>query len=208
MKFFSACLLCVLSVLGGCTFTARQPETMLTLDAPVCAAPERPSSGSIPEVLIIAPTQAVSWLSGRAMVFSAAPGELRSYQFSFWAETPADRINFLMMSRLECEHLFQSVSDSNAGVEGRFTLVSELSNLVHITRPEPGLVLLELRIQLVDSVSRSVVARTTLSRQELVQRFDANGMAVASGAALNGLLADLVVWLRASLAASSHELRK
>lgn len=179
--------------LAGCQGTlwpkAPQPALRYGLD-PGTREPATPVPSSGP-VLRIEPPQAVPELQGVQMLYRWGDGPLRAYAHAEWAAPPAALLLPLLQAQLQGAGLFTAVVSAPTQAPAVLRLESQLLALHQTFGAAPSRVRLQVRLLLLNTAQRRVLAQQTFTQQAPAPSEDAAGGAHAAAAAVRVLLAGL-----------------
>jgi cholesterol transport system auxiliary component len=147
-------------------------------------------------VLVLTDTQAGAFYDTDGMAFSRQPGTRGYYQFARWSERSGKRFSDLLLARLEREKLFAAVAQTSSNVRGDWLLTTEIVEFYHDASQPPGAVKMELRAEVVDLKTRSLVARRMFSQTIASSSFDAAGAHKAFNEASTRTLNEMADWLK------------
>jgi len=191
-RIFLACAAAMLA--GGCLSTGERPAQRYYVLADG-GAPAARVKTTRPGALLVAPVTTSAFYDTRDIAFSRGAGTRAYYQYSAWTERPGRAIGGLLVARLERSGAFQAVAHATSGVQGGLVMNVHLAEFYHDAATEPGSARVELTVELVDSVRRTLVARRAFSRSAPAPTYDAPGAAQAFNQALGALLDDVAAWL-------------
>lgn len=146
--------------------------------------------------LLLADTTAGAFYDTDGMAYSSAPGTRGYYQFARWSERSGKRFADLLLARLEREKIFAAVAQSGSNVRGELLLTTDILDLYHAAVQQPGFVKLELRAEVTDLKTRTLLARKTFVQSVPVSSFDAAGAHRAFNQAATNTLNEVADWLK------------
>lgn len=146
--------------------------------------------------LLMADTEAGAFYDTDEMAFSNQSGTRGYYVFARWTERPGKRFTDLMLGRLEREKVFAAVAQSGSNTRGDWLLTTDILELYHDAAKQPGLVRFELRAEVVDLNSRSLLARKTFVQSVPASSYDASGAHKAFNEAVTRTLNEMSEWLK------------
>jgi cholesterol transport system auxiliary component len=155
-----------------------------------------PAASPSPRTLLMADTAAGAFYDTDGMAFSNKSGTRGYYQFARWSERAGKRFTDLLLLRLEHEKIFASVAQSGSNVSGDWLLITEILDFHHDAAQQPGTVKMELRTEVVDLKTRTLVARKTFTQSVAVPSYNAAGAHKAFNEAATRTLNDLADWLK------------
>lgn len=164
-------------------------------DAGRATMPETQTGKPLSRVLVLADTQAGAFYDTDGMAYSKRPGTRGYYQFARWSERASKRFTDLLLNRLAQEKTFQATALTSSNVVGDWLLMTEIVEHYHDAAQQPGVSKMELRAELVDLKTRTLLARKTFSQSVPVSSFDAAGAHKAFNQAATQTLNDLLDWL-------------
>lgn len=146
--------------------------------------------------LLLADTTAGAFYDTDGMAYSSASGTRGYYQFARWSERSGKRFADLLLARLEREKIFAAVAQSGSNVRGDLLLTTDILDLYHDAVQQPGFVKLELRAEVTDLKTRTLLARKTFVQSVPVSSFDAAGAHKAFNQAATRTLNEIADWLK------------
>jgi cholesterol transport system auxiliary component len=149
-----------------------------------------------PRSLLMADTAAAAFYDTDGMAFSNQPGTRGYYQFARWTERSGKRFTDLLLARLERERVFAAVAQSGTSIRGDWLLTTEILDLHHAAAQQPGVVKMELRAEVVDLKTRTLLARKTFTQSVAVTSYDAAGAYKAFNEAATRTLNEMADWLK------------
>ena len=155
-----------------------------------------PSSQPAERVLVLVDTYAGAFYDTDGMAFSKQPGTRGYYQFARWSERAGKRFSDLLLNRLEMEKTYSAVASTSSNVRGDLLLTTDIVEFFHDANQQPGAARMELRAELVDLKTHSLVARKTFSQSVAATSFDAAGAHKALNQAATQTLNDMLDWLK------------
>jgi cholesterol transport system auxiliary component len=155
-----------------------------------------PAATPSARTLLMADTAAGAFYDNDGMAFSSKPGTRGYYQFARWSERSGKRFTDLMLARLEREKIFSAVAFTGSNTRGDWLLTTEILDFYHDAAQPPGSVKMELRAELVDLKTRTLLARKNFSQSVAVPSFDAAGAHKAFNDAATRTLNELADWLK------------
>lgn len=155
-----------------------------------------PAATTNPRTLLVLDTTTNAFYSTDNIAFSRAPGTRGLYQYARWSDRPDKRFGDLLLARLEADQIFATVASSGSGVKGDWVLGTELLAFYHQASAAPGSAHVELRAEVVDLRSRSLVARKRFEQNIAASAYNAAGAAGAFNIATTRLLDAVESWLQ------------
>ncbi len=149
-----------------------------------------------PHSVLMADTQAGSFYDTDDMAFSNQPGTRGYYLFARWTERPGKRFSDLLLGRLEREKIFAAVAQSGSNTRGDWLLTTEILDFYHDAAKQPGTARMELRAEVIDLNTRTLLARRTFTQSVPVSSYDAAGAHKAFNEAVTLTLNDVGDWLK------------
>ncbi|MBN4073860.1 membrane integrity-associated transporter subunit PqiC [bacterium AH-315-E07] len=124
----------------------------------------------------------------------------KKYQLDYfahhqWVDTPANMLTTIVTQALEGSHLFHAVVESPAAITTDLRLDSELLHLQQVFNDGASIVQLQLRVLLIDQVSRGVVASDVFSFSESALESTPYGGVVAANRVVTRLAPELVSFI-------------
>lgn len=154
------------------------------------------SSPPSERVLVLVDTNAGAFYDTDGIAFSKQPGTRGYYQFARWSERAGKRFSDLLLNRLEMEKTYSAVASTSSNVRGDLLLTTDIVEFFHDANQQPGVARMELRAELIDLKTRSLLARKTFSQSVAVTSFDAAGAHKALNQAATQTLNDMLDWLK------------
>ena len=207
MKATLACAAAAL-LLAACASNSGPARSYYTLEPSSAAAPVAQRAALRDGVLLVAPVAAAPFYDGRQIAFSSAEGMRGQYQFSHWAEPPAESVYAALTESLGRAGLFADVATPSPGLHADWLLSVRLIELYHDTQRPPGVVRLALSAELVDLHERALVARRTFTACANAATHDADGAVAGARTALATSVGAIVGWIDRTVPASAAMHRK
>lgn len=192
-----------LALTAGCSGLLPKPTaqpTYYTLDA---AAPthaddsvrkvravENERLTAAPTLVINAP-RAASGFDSQRIIYMRQPHQLEYFAYSQWIDTPARMLAPLLVAAIEPTGEFSAVLLSSAGVNGELRLDTEILRLQQDFSSQPSQVRFTLRVYIVDSGTRRVLARRDLDATVAAPSENPYGGVIAAHAAVQSVLQQL-----------------
>ncbi len=155
-----------------------------------------PSAAPSPYSLLMADTVAGAFYDTDGMAFSGKAGTRGYYQYARWSERSGKRFSDLLLTRIERERIFVAVAQSGSNVRGNWLLTTDILELYHDAVQRPGVVRMELRAEVIDLKTRTLLARKTFAQSVPVSSFDAAGAHRAFNQAATNTLNEVADWLK------------
>lgn len=155
-----------------------------------------PAATPNPRTLLVLDTATNAFYNTDNIAFSRAPGTRGLYQYARWSDRPGKRFGDLLQARLEADRIFATVATTGSGVKGDWVLDTRLLALYHQASVAPGSVHVELRAEIVDLRSRTLVARKLFTQDVPAPAYNAAGAVAAFNIATGKLLDDIQAWLQ------------
>ena len=191
--------LLTLSLLSGCVSSLLPKPTatpaLFTLDdnAPVAAAAVPAPGASAPTLVVNAPKAAAGFGTSH-IVYVRRMHEIEYFALNQWVDTPSNMLVPLMAHAVERTGAFRAVLSAPTAATGRFRLDSELVRLQQDFSVVPSQVRFTLRAVLIDTASRSVVARREFDARVASKSDDPYGGVTAAQEATQRVLVDLATF--------------
>jgi cholesterol transport system auxiliary component len=151
-------------------------------------------------VLLLSPAFASAFYETQNLVFSRAPGQRGYYQFAAWTERPGRALSELLERRLEAGGRFRAVAATTAGVTGDLILHCRLEEFYHDVTEKPGSVRVEATAVLVDSATRTLIARRRFVQSAPAAGENAQAAVAAFNQAVTALLGEMSSWVEGAAA--------
>jgi cholesterol transport system auxiliary component len=173
---------------AGLQAPPAQPVSTYVLEASRSAEPQRPRRGLS---LAVCVPRARAGFDGPQMAYVARTHELAYFAGHRWADAPARMLAPLMAQALEASGCWRSVVQAPSAAAAELRLDAELVRLVQDFTVRPSRVRLTLRVELIDTASKRVLAVRELDEVEAAPSDDPYGGVVAANRALERLLGRL-----------------
>ena len=171
-------LLTMALLVAACSAVDRDADRYFVLDAAAPAGAAGPGAA-----VVVAPTAAAGFYDTQDIVYSPAAGVRAYYRYNHWTERPQRVVLRGLQQRLP-----------PAAAPGAPVLETRLDELYHDAAQRPGVVRVALSAQLLDPVSRSVLARRSFSASAPAASYDAAGAVAGMRQALGPVLDDVAAW--------------
>ncbi|HUP07990.1 MAG TPA: ABC-type transport auxiliary lipoprotein family protein [Caldimonas sp.] len=201
MKASLACATAAL-LLAACASNSGPARRYYTLDPPSATAPVAQRAALRGGVLLVAPVAAAPFYDGRQIAFSSTDGMRGQYQFSHWAQPPAESVTTALTDSLGRAGLFADVATPSPGLHADWLLSVRLVELYHDAQRPPGVVRLALSAELVDLHGHALVARRTFTACANAATNDADGAVAGARTALATSVGAIVGWIDRTVPAS------
>lgn len=158
------------------------------------AVARRPSP--LPHGLLVTAVPAGASGDSFAMLYSKAPQQRATYQNASWTDRPSARMAQLVVDRLAASGSFESVALLGRNVGGDLLLNLSVIEIYHDAASTPGSGTVEVSAELIERVSRRLIARQRFSAS--VPLAGASGSAAAATAlsrASAQVIDELAKWL-------------
>ncbi len=155
-----------------------------------------PDTAPSRHILLMADTVAGAFYDTDGMAFSGKAGTRGYYRYARWSERSGKRFSDMLLARLEREKIFGAVAQSGSNVRGDWLLTTDILELYHDAMQQPGIVKMELRAEVIDLKTRTLVARRTFVQSVAVSGFNAGGAHKAFNQAATRTLDQLADWLK------------
>lgn len=156
------------------------------------------ASNTCPSIRIATPGSAPGFNTSR-MVYINQPPRLDYFAYHEWVDTPARMLEVLMAARLENAGLFDAVFTSTRDVSAALRLDSELRRLVQIFDRSGSSVRLEVKVNLIETATRSLVSSRIFRYEESANGENPVDGAAAANRAASRFADDLIDFLSASI---------
>jgi ABC-type uncharacterized transport system auxiliary subunit len=198
----------VVSLAGGCVSVEVGKDTPLQAqfriaDIGAAAAPAAAPARSNGHDLVILSQPSASVDDSFALAYSRLPNQRAAYQFASWSDRPSSRLAQLLVDRLAARRTFGSVTLAGRGIAGDLQLNLTVNDFFHDASSSPGNVRVEVTAELVDRVTRKLIARQNFRATAPVAQANAAGAAAAMSSASTRVLDELVGWVEAKAAPST-----
>jgi len=181
------------SLLGG---DAPAPTFFLWRDN----GESKPAAQASPRTLLVAPTTTATFFDTQQIAFSRAPGTRAYYQLASWTERPGKRFDVLLLERLHRRNAFARVAATTSGTRGDLVLSASMLDLYHDAARPPGVVRLDISVELSDRAARTLVARRLFAQEAPVAEETPAAAVAAFDVAVTRLLDELLPWVESEAA--------
>ena len=180
--------------LSGCAllFSADSgPKEYYLLEGKECQSNTdyKPTLGT----LLLFATKASPTIYSNKILFSKSALTRGYYQLSFWSEPPPDRFNLILQRNLECLGAFRAVIRNSSDSDR--ILVTEIVEFYHDATSQPGQVVTDIRAELLDAKTRSLIAHQNFKHSIITRSFDAKGAVDAFNQAVNQTIDEISTWV-------------
>lgn len=183
--------------LGGCfSLTGNNKASEITTYVLEDGGNATPATTINPRTLLVLDTATNAFYNTDSIAFSRAPGTLGLYQYARWADRPGKRLGELLLTRLEADHIFATVASSGSGIKGNWVLDTSLLAFYHQASTAPGSAHVELRAEVTDLRTRTLIARKLFIQNVPAPTYNAAGAVTAFNIATGKLLDDVGAWLQ------------
>ncbi|WP_167772467.1 ABC-type transport auxiliary lipoprotein family protein [Ramlibacter henchirensis] len=168
--------------LAGCLQPPNAPPQvhLAVLDAEPA---QLPRGAATPDALLVHRPRARPLLDTTQMLYRPRPHEVGHFALNRWAEPPADMLHPLLVRTLERTGRFAAVLVPPPGGRPRFSLRTEIVELVQDFTVTPPVLRFALGVRLMDESSSKVLAAREIRRtQAMEQGTPAAGVAAANQA--------------------------
>jgi cholesterol transport system auxiliary component len=183
--------LCLAFLAAGCAGLQpppAHPVSTYVLEAGRGAQVQKPKGE---RSLAVAMPRARAGFDGQQMAYTAREHEIVYFAAHRWADAPARMLAPLMAQALEDAGCWRSVVQSPSAAAAELRLDSELVRLAQDFTVKPSRVRLTLRVELIDTAARRVLAARELDEVEPAASDDPYGGVAAANRALGRLLGRL-----------------
>lgn len=161
----------------------------------VASAPVRLPAAGAP-VLVVNPLRAASGYGSRHMMYVRKAQQLEYFAQNEWVDTPASMLLPVLVGSLANSGIYSAVLPTGASAQGQLTLDVELVRLQHEFIRVPSQVHVTLRVALLDSGTRQVLAWRELDVAVAATSDTPYGGVLATREALQLLLPQLTEFCR------------
>lgn len=196
MKIYLIAAILALGLSGCISLSGNKNAPAIVTYSLEDAGHAAPVTVTNPRTLLVLDTATSAFYNTDSIAFSRAPGTRGLYRYARWAERPGKRIGSLLLARLEADQVFATVASASSGIKGDWVLGTELLAFYHQASAAPGSVHVELRAEVVDLRSRSLVARKRFEQDIPAPTYNAAGAAGAFNLATTRLLDAVESWLQ------------
>lgn len=183
----------IFSVLNGCSLLApsRAPDLKLfALRDEV--SPAAPSAGAL--TVSVTALRSAAGFAGPRMAYVRTRYQLEYYTQSAWVESPAQMLAPLVVRAVARNGAFRASMASGSAAQSDLQLEAELVQLQQEFDSTPSRVRLTLRVALVASGSRKLLATRIFESVADASSEDAAGGAAAANVAAHQILTDVADW--------------
>lgn len=180
-----------------CACSALRPAAtphpvFYSLDSPQNLAPVAAVSGA--PTLIINPPHAAAGFDSPRLIYVREDHKLEYFANSAWVEPPAQMLAPLLVAAIANTGAFDSVVNKPGAATGDLRLDTEVIRLQHDFRMSPSQVRFTLRVHLVDSKTRRVLAWRDFDATANASSEDPYGGVVAANSAVQTVLASVAIF--------------
>lgn len=195
----------VASLASGCISVDVGKDTPLQTQFRIAdvGAATAPASRSNGRDLVVLPQPSASVDDSFALAYSRLPDQRAAYQFASWSDRPSSRLAQLLVDRLAARRTFGSVTLAGRGIAGDLQLNLTVNDFFHDASSSPGSARVDVTAELVDRVTRKLIARQNFSATAPVAQANAAGAAAAMSSASTRVLDELAGWVEAKAAPST-----
>ena len=191
--------LLALGACGALSPSATPRSLFYTLDRPQHAAPPSASAALEAPTLIVSPTHAAAGFDSARIIYVREAHRLDYYAHSEWVDPPARMLMPLLVAAAQASGVFRAVVLTPSAAAGDLRLDSEIMRLQHDFQSRPSRVHFSLRLYLVESKTRRVLAWREFDASVVATSEDAYGGVVAANQAVQAVLAQASVFLTESV---------
>lgn len=191
----------LLSTLGalvacsGLTINSSRAVSWFTLNDVAQETEGATNDAPIKAVLIIGQVDANPFYDTTQLAFSRSDIARAYYQYAAWTERPTKRLATLIERRLAKRQGFIAVANSTAGIRGDLVLNLSLDEIYHDTIAQPASAKLVLHATLIESSTRSLIARKRFAHSAGVSDPEAASAVKALNQATSSLIDELSEWV-------------
>ncbi len=157
------------------------------------AATRRPAASRSQPTLAVNVPQAAAGYDSTRIVYTRQAQRLDTYANSVWIDTPAQMLKPMLVAAIESADVFPAVVSTPSAARADIELDTQIVRLQHDFSSTPSRVRFALRVSLVDSVNRRVLASEQFDAAADSLSEDARGGVVAAHAAVRSVLMRLPV---------------
>ena len=186
--------------LSGCTPLLGTPEekTMFVLSLHDECIPKS-GKPSTDQTLFIKPIVGSRLIDSTRILFSRSEDTVGFYQRSSWSESPTKTLTEKLLSRIECENIFTSVSKGLTTLSPRYVLGIELTEYRFEASASPGTIKITARAELSDTTTRTLIGSHYFTISKGAPSYDAKGAVAAFASGSDELLSQVIDWVRATV---------
>jgi cholesterol transport system auxiliary component len=178
-----------------------------TLDAAMPAPPRPLKVAAGAPVLLVEPPSAAAGYDTVHMIYLRQPLQLQSFAFHEWVEPPARLLAPLLVRALQATGAFRAVLLAPSAGTGALRLETELERLQQDFSVQPSRVRLTLRVVLIETATRRVVAAQVFDASAAAERDDPVAGVGAAQQATQRVLAEIAAastaWAQAAMAGAA-----
>lgn len=192
----------LLALLSSCSALLPKPTpqpAFFTLDGvpnsrPVAQTTAQRNTNA--PTLVVNPPRAAAGFDSQRIIYVRQPHKLEYFARSQWIDTPARMLAPLIVAAVERSGKFEAVLQSASGANGDIRLDTEILRLEHDFASAPSQVRFTLRVYLVDTASRRVLAWKDIEGAAPAASEDPYGGVVAANVAVQSVLDQLATFCR------------
>ena len=198
-RCIAAGALLALGACGALSPSATPRSLFYTLDRQAGPAVASTPASQPGPTLIVSPTHAAAGFDSSRIIYLREAHRLDYYAHSEWVDPPARMLMPLLVAAAQASGAFQAVVLTPSAAAGDLRLDSEIIRLQHDFRSRPSRVHFSLRLYLVDSKTRRMLAWREFDASVAATSEDAYGGVVAANQAVQAVLAQASVFLTESV---------
>lgn len=188
--------------LGACSAlspSATPRSLFYTLDRPPAQAVASTPTPVQAPTLVVSPAHAAAGFDSARIIYVREPHRLDYYAHSEWVDPPARMFMPLLVAAAQASGVFRAVVLTPSAAAGDLRLDSEIIRLQHDFQSRPSRVHFTLRVYLVESKTRRVLAWREFDASAVAPSEDAYGGVVAANQAVQAALAQVTAFLAESV---------
>lgn len=191
-----------LLTLGACSAlspSATPRSLFYTLERPPEQAVAGAATPDLAPTLIVSPAHAAAGFDSARIIYVREAHRLDYYAHSEWVDPPARMLMPLLVAAAQASGVFRAVVLTPSAAAADMRLDSEVMRLQHDFQSRPSRVRFSLRLYLVESKTRRVLAWREFDASVAAPSEDAYGGVVAANQAVQAALAQVSVFLAESV---------
>ena len=173
---------------------APHPKFYSLADARNTATPAPPRAAITAPTLIVTPPHAAAGFDSQRIMYLRQANQLEYFAHNEWIDTPARMLAPLIVAAVEASGAFRAVVQTPSPAAGEMRLDTEILRLQHEFLSAPSRVRFTLRVYLVESATRRVIASREFEAAAPAASEDPYGGVVAANRAVQSVLEELSVF--------------
>jgi ABC-type uncharacterized transport system auxiliary subunit len=190
----------IVALAAGCAILDRKPEAKQVYILPE-VTPGKHFEQPLSDGIVIGGVHASTLLNSSKILFRRDDLSIGEYQFASWAESPASRLQTIILLAFEEANIAISVAPASSLIGARNLVSIELLEFYHDAITEPGAAVVKMRAELLDTEDNSRIGSTIVEKKVPAESYDARGAITALHKATQATVDALIEWTAAQLTA-------